>query len=212
MTELHHSDPRRRALIKDEQLGWPTTEKAAAAVGEHAAAATSRAVSFALHAALEHEMELAHGPPPGQRPWFLPLTTGQRLQQLAERLQLSAAIAREHVSPAWKPARATTVGSVAALGGFEANRLFDRFHPRALVLPFLTHAFLTARGSLPRTVAFQLFSQVTVTGEAACKAYGAFKQPGRARAMVIGGLAAMTGDTVTPVTMFPFVRGTWDDP
>jgi hypothetical protein len=204
--------PRTRALVKDEKLGWPRTVVQAAAIADKAAPRTSRAVSFAFKLALEHEM--AHGPLPGQTPWLPPLTSGKALEQLSERLRdLSAAIVRAHLSPAWVAAQATTVAGIAAVGGAKApNKLFDRFHPSVQALSFLSNAFLVARGALPRTVAYELFTRTGLAGEDARMAYGAHKEPGRARAMVIGGLAAMTGDTVTPVSMFPVVHATWDDP
>jgi hypothetical protein len=143
-----------------------------------------------------------------------PLTKGVAIEQLSDRLEaLTTAIVRAHLFPAWDPAQATTVKEIAAIGGeTSSNRLFDRFHPRALVLPFLTDAFLAAAGALPRTIAYELYVRTGFTGEDARTTYGAHKEPGIARAMVIGGLAAMTGDTHTPVSMFPVVHGTWDDP
>jgi hypothetical protein len=210
--DLDHPVQRIRALVRDEKLVWPRTVAQAEAIGDKAAPRTSLAMSFAFDLALEHEM--LHGPPPGQTPWLLPLTSGNALQQLNERLQdLTAAIVRAHLSPTWLASQATTVAGIAAVGGVKAsNKLFDRFHPRVLALPFLTNAFLAARGALPRTVAYELFTRPGLTGEDARTAYGAHKEPGKARAMVIGGLAATTGDTITPVSMFPVVQATWDDP
>lgn len=204
--------PEQRRALVDRKLAWPTTIGQAQAIADKAAPRTSLAVSFAFELALEHEM--MHGAPPGQTAWLRPLTSGNALTQLSERLQrLTAAIARAHLSPTWMAAQATTVAGIAALGGVKAsNKLFDRFHPRALVLPFLSAAFLAARGALPRTVAYELYARSALTGEDARTAYGAHKQPGHARAMVIGGLAAITGDTITPVSMFPVVHATWDDP
>ena len=76
-------------------------------IAEQAATSTSRAASFAFHLALEHEMEIMQGPPPGQSAWFLPLTGGDGLgvKRLEDRLRgLSASIARQLASPAWAPA------------------------------------------------------------------------------------------------------------
>jgi hypothetical protein len=198
--------------VKEEKLAWPRTDAQAKATGDKAAPRTARAVSFVLELTLEHEM--AHGPPPDELPWLLPLTKGDALTQLSDRLNgLTAAIVRAHLFPRWDPAQATTVAGIAAIGGEKApNRLFDRFHPRALVLPFLIDAFLAAAGALPRTIAYELYVRTGFTGEDAVTTYGAHKEPGIARAMVIGGLAAITGDTVTPVSMFPVAHGTWDDP
>lgn len=211
MPDLDKPNPRVRPLVK-RKLDFPTTPAEAAAIADKAAPQTALAVSFAFRLALEHEME--HGPPPGQSPWLTTMMSGEALRQLSDRLQdLTTALLRSHLSPTWMQAQATTVSAIAALGGITAaNRLFDRFHPRALVLPFLSDAFLTLSGALPRTVAYELFAETGFTGEDACKAYGAHKAPRIARATVIGGLAPLTGDTLTPVSMFPMVHGTWDDP
>lgn len=213
MKDLDHPTPRIRALVKDEKLAWPRTDAQARAMGDKAAPRTARAVLFALELALEHEM--AHGPPPDEIPWLSPLTKGEALKQLSDRFEdLTTAIVRAHLFPTWDPAQATTVAGIAALGDEKAapNRLFDRFHPRARVLPFLVDAFLAAAGALPRTIAYELYVRTAFTGEDAVTTYGAHKEPGIARTMVIGGLAARTGDTVTPVSMFPVAHGTWDDP
>jgi hypothetical protein len=209
---LDHLDLRIRALVKDDKLGWPRTVAQAEATADKAAPRAARAASFALELTLEDEM--AHGPPPGETPWLAPLTRGTALQQLFDRLQgLTAAIVRAHLSPTWVQAQATTVTGLAAIGGVKApNKLFDKFHPRVVLLPLLTDAFLAADGALPRTAAYELYTRTGFTGEDACTAYGAHKEPGHRRAAVIGGLAAMTGDTVTPVSMFPVVHATWDDP
>jgi hypothetical protein len=210
--DLDHRVPHDRALVKDEELGWPRTAAQAEAIADKAAPRTSQAVSFAFDLALEHEME--HGPPPGQTAWLLPLMSGNAIEQLSDRLEdLTAAIVRAHLSRGWLAAQTTTVAGIAAVGGVKAsNKLFERFHPRVLALPFLSNAFLAAQGALPRTVAYELFTRTGFTGEDARTAYGAHKHPGKARAGVIGGLAAMSGDSVTPVSMFPVVQATWDDP
>jgi hypothetical protein len=173
-------------------------------------------MSFALHLALEHEMEIMRRPPPGQTAWFLPLTggDGRGVKRLENRLKgLSASIARELASPTWTPAQATTVGSLAAMADIKAaNKLFEKFHPRARVLPLLTLAFFVDRCPHSRTLAFELYTRPGLTGDDARKAYGAYKTPGHARTMTLGGLAAMTAQTLTPVTMWPVVHGTWDDP
>ena len=211
MPDVDKPDPPIRPLVK-RKLDWPTTSAEAAAIADKAAPQTALAVSFAFRLALEHEME--HGPPAGQSPWLATMMNGEALRQLSDRLQeLTTALLRSHLSPTWMQAQATTVSAIAALGGITAtNRLFERFHPRALVLPFLTDAFLTLSGALPRTVAYELFAQTGLTGEDACKAYGAHKEPRIARAAVIGGLGPLTGDTLTAVSMFPLVHATWDDP
>jgi hypothetical protein len=176
----------------------------------------ARAMSFAFHLALEHEMEIMRRPPPGQTAWFLPLTGGDGLgvKRLEDRLKgLSASIFRELALSTWTPAQATTVGSLAAMADIKAaNKLFEKFHPRARVLPLLTLAFFVDRCWHSRTLAFELYTRPGLTGDDARKTYGAYKIPGRARSMTIGGLAAMTAQTLTPVTMWPVVHGTWDDP
>jgi len=181
VTDLDHPDPSIRALVKDRKLGWPTTIPQAEAIAAKAAPRTARAVSFAFELALEHEM--VHGPPAGQTPWLLPLTRGHALNQLSERLQgLTSALVRAHLSPAWDQAQSTTVAGIAAIGGVQAsNKLFDRFHSRALVLPFLSAAFLAAQGALPRTTAYELYVRAGFTGEDARTAYGAHNRT-RARA------------------------------
>ena len=182
-------------------------------IGEGAARRTSSAASFALNLMLEHEMALglARGPDP---PWLSVMTGGVGLRQLEEQIPaLSAAIAREHLSPLWTPAQATTVDSLAAIGGVgPANKLFERYHRRALLLPFIAHSFLSVRGGFARTTAFELFARAGLAGQDARKTYGNHKEPRHARASVIGGLAPITGDTVAPVSMLPVVHGTWDDP
>jgi hypothetical protein len=92
------------------------------------------------------------------------------------------------------------------------NKLFEKFHPRARVLPLLTLAFFVGRGAFPRTLAFELYTRPGLTGDDARKAYGAYKTPGHARAMTLGGLAATNTHITVPVTMWPVVYGTWDDP
>jgi hypothetical protein len=87
-----------------------------------------------------------------------------------------------------------------------AHRGFQKRHYRA------SKTGRRRGGALPRTLAYQLYTRTGPTGEDARTAYGAHKEPGHARATVIGGLAAMTGDTITPVSMFPVVHATWDDP
>jgi hypothetical protein len=173
-------------------------------------------MSFAFHLALEHEMEIMRWPPAGQSRWFLPLTGGDGLgvKRLENRLKdLSVSMTRELGSPTWTPAQATTVGSLAAMADIRAaNKLFEKFHPRARVLPLLTLAFFVGRGALPRTLAFELYTRPGLAGDDARKAYGAYKTPGHARAMTLGGLAAMTAQTTVPITMWPVVHGTWDDP
>jgi hypothetical protein len=173
-------------------------------------------MSFAFHLALEHEMEIMRRPPPGQTAWFLPLTGGDGLgvKRLEDRLKgLGASIARELASTTWAPAQATTVGSLAAMADIKAaNKLFEKFHPRARVLPLLTFAFFISRCPPSRTLAFELYTRPGLTGDDARKTYGAYKTPGHARAMTIGGLAAMTAQPIMPVTMWPVVHGTWDDP
>jgi hypothetical protein len=198
------------------QLGWASDQRGGGVIAEHAATSAARAISFAFHLALEHEMEIMRRPPRGQTAWFLPLTGGDGLgvKRLEDRLKnLSASIARELGSPTWTPVQATTVGSLAAMADIKAaNKLFEKFHPRARVLPLLTLAFFVSRGTFPRTLAFELYTRPGLTGDDARKAYGAYKTPGHARVMTLGGLAAMNAHLTVPVTMWPVVHGTWDDP
>lgn len=194
-------------------LYWPSTVKQAHAIAEGAARRASSSASFALNLMLEHDMALGLADSADPR-WLAALTGGVGLQQLQKQIpSLSAAIAREHLSPLWTPAQAATVDSLAAIGNISAaNQLFERYHRRALLLPFISHAFLSVRGGFGRTAAFELYARAGRAGQDARKAYGNHKEPGRGRASVIGGLAPITGDTVAPVTMLPIVHGTWDDP
>lgn len=217
MATIHRtsSDPSDTALkdsYGDGRLSWPSTAEQAHAIRQGAARMTSMSASFALDLMLEHETALGLARAPDH--WLSPLIGGVGLRKLQDQIPaLSAAIAREHLLPQWTPGRAATVDSLAAIGDFgAANRLFERYHRRALLLPFIAHAFLSARGGFGRTAAFELFAQAGLAGHDARTTYGYHLERGGAQACVIGGLAPITGDTVVPISMFPVVHGTWDDP
>lgn len=201
--------PRPRRLV-DDALEWPVTDEQAYRIADRAAPLSLLAAQFALDLMLEDEM--AHGPPPGRTYWLSELIGGVGHARLSDRLAgLSGAITRKHLQKSWRPAKATTVGELAKIGEFASNRLFEHYDPRVQLAPLIAQAFLSSRG-FPQTRAYELFMRPGLTGEDACKAYGAHKEQGCARAMTLGGLAALTGDTITPVTMFPVSHATWDDP